>query len=308
MGRVSRTAVVAWTLVTLGGCASITGLSDITEQQCAPNCDGGNTDVTIGEGGEDSSSSSGSGGSSSGSDTGSSSGSSGSSSGSSGSSSGGMDSGPDGPADTGIDSGGCPSGDLSCDGGCVQDGVQNCGGCGQACAAAGGNGVKANGTACTGTTCLYQCQTGYLDCNGGVGFDPDGCECNATAAASAACCGTACPIEHSVGTGLSGGVSSNFYDCVATGSYTSQLATDACAAYFGTASDCTGPGQCTTSTDAGSGDYVVCGSTNLGTAECICWEYQGPNVGKLLTTTGANLGQCYCPGSTGPGFTQYNWQ
>ena len=91
-----------------------------------------------------------------------------------------------------IDSGGCPTGDLSCDGGCVQDGVQNCGGCGQACAAGGTNGVKTNGAGCTGTTCLYTCQTGYLDCNASVGYDPDGCECNVTAATNtSSCCGTA---------------------------------------------------------------------------------------------------------------------
>jgi hypothetical protein len=151
---------------------------------------------------------------------------------------------------------------------------------------------------------------GHLDCNQSVGYDPDGCECDTTQAATASCCGTACPILHNVGTGLTGAASSSFYDCVPQGSYTNSggnVASDACAAYFGTSSDCS-MGECTNSQDAGTGDFVVCGQVTVGISECICWEYNGPNVGKVTTATGTYLGQCLCPGSTGTGLTTYPYQ
>jgi hypothetical protein len=41
-------AIVVWLALSVGGCAAISGLSDITEQECAPTCDGGTTpDATM---------------------------------------------------------------------------------------------------------------------------------------------------------------------------------------------------------------------------------------------------------------------
>ncbi|HEX3343262.1 MAG TPA: hypothetical protein VHS09_01765, partial [Polyangiaceae bacterium] len=49
MRAVSRVAFVAWFVVSAGGCAAITGLDSISEQDCAPNCGDaqGTKDVTV---------------------------------------------------------------------------------------------------------------------------------------------------------------------------------------------------------------------------------------------------------------------
>ncbi len=334
MRRVPRVAFLLWFSIVAGGCASITGLDSITEQDCAPNCADAQSrvDVTIPP------------------DQGTSSGgnpdvgptpdqSSGPDQSSTGETGGGGSepqpeaSGVDGPHDSGEagnKDGGAPetsteasadvvveaTADTGVDSACgPTDTLQNCGACGQACASGGTKGVNAGGAGCTGTYCLYSCQAGYLDCNATVGSNTDGCECNVTAAPTGAtCCGTACPVEHITGQNLPGALNQDFFDCVPTGSYftgtvatpTVNVAQDACVAYFGT-NDCYLPNECTdTSTDAGTGDWVVCGQTTA-TSECVCWEYSGPNVGKVTTATGSLLGQCYCPGSNGPGISTYTY-
>jgi hypothetical protein len=109
-------------------------------------------------------------------------------------------------------------------------------------------------------------------------------------------------VLHIVGAGLPGAANADFYDCTPVGTYTSQLAMDACAAYFGTASDCDQPGSC-----GGTADFVVCGQATP-SSECICWEYLGPYPGKVTAATGAQLGQCMCPSQSGSGLTTYSWQ
>jgi hypothetical protein len=328
MRRVSRLAFVGWFMVSAGGCAAVTGLDSIQEQDCAPNCgtDAQAThDVTVPDQstGDDAPTADRSTGDDAATESsvpeGSSSGgpetstvdaphdAPGAETGKDGGGDTGTDAPPDAPKDTGTVDTGTDTGTV--DSGCgATNTLQNCGACGQSCSAGGTNGVNTNGAGCTGTTCLYQCSTGHLDCNASVGYDGDGCECDTSLASTAACCGTACPIAHITGQNLPGGQSTNFYDCTPAGTFTSQLATDACAAYFGTSQDCGAPGECTSvANDAGSGDFVVCGAVTPNVTECVCWEYQGPNVGKVMTATGAFLGQCYCPGSTGTGLTQYSW-
>ena len=165
MRRVSRLAFVGWFIVSAGGCAAVTGLDCIQEQDCAPNCADaqGTHDVTVPD-------TSTGGGSSSGADTsvGNDVGPEGSGEGSSGSSSGGPetstgdaphegstgeggkeggagdtgtdsppDSPPDGPKDTGTDTG------TVVDSGCgATNTLQNCGACGQMCATGGTDGVQ----------------------------------------------------------------------------------------------------------------------------------------------------------------------
>jgi hypothetical protein len=311
--RVSRFAFVSWSVLALGGCAAISGLDQIQENDCAPNCDGGtgpfdgtvDSPVALPEG-----SANGPDGTADGSD-----GSSQQEAASSDDSSTGndaSDTGADGDAqstdaqstdahvqDTGVDA------PQDHDSGCgPTNTVQNCGACGQACAAIGG-GAKSVG--CSGTTCLYQCTSGYLDCNASVGYDKDGCECDVTAASSTAvCCGTACPIKHSDGLPTTDAPNPNFYDCVSTGTYTQALAMDACTAFTGDSSLCSA-GQCTNAADAGTGDFVVCGQQNAAGA-CPCWEYQGPSVGKVTIGNGTHLLDCVCPGSSGSGITTYPYQ
>ena len=306
MRRLSGTAVVVWSGLLLGGCAAISGLDQIQETECAPDCDGGTADVIVdhtvdspGMGDDSQPPQSDATQDTTGDDTGQPEASSDDSSTGNDASDGGT--GVDGHADAG--------GVDASDSGCVLGNTQNCGACGQSCAPVGG-GTKSAG--CGGTSCLYACNTGYLDCNASVGYDPDGCECNVTAASSAVCCSTACPTKHS--DGLTGGTypNPNFYDCVSTGQYTSTLATDACTAYTGNAALCGTPGECTNSMDAGTGDFVVCGQQTPSGA-CPCWEYAytgdaGSSVGKVTVGSGMYLTDCICPGSTGSGITTTSYQ
>jgi hypothetical protein len=331
VGRVSRTAVVAWTLVTLGGCASITGLGDITEQNCAPNCDGGN-DVTVGEGGEESGSSSGVSGSSSGSggETGSSSGSSGSSSGVSGSSSGssggssgssGSSSGSSGGSSGSASSSGSSSGGMMeagpdappFDSGCGPLNVPtNCGACNQACTATNANSATCSGQVDgTGAVCGYACKANFLDCNKINPPNLDGCECPYSGVTTAPnCCAEACPTKHT--DGLVNQTyyppSPYFYDCVLPATMNSQLAQDACNAYVvgrgGAANYCLQFGP----SDGGPPDsWCAATCTNPTTCtgfmnDCICWTFSGTYQGTVLDPQALGIPMpqmCYTGGSSG---------
>ena len=302
----SRLAFVAWFVVSAGGCAAVTGLDQISEQDCAPLCGDAQAtkDVTVDSPGADVASgndvqtgvdqSSGNDAAEAASQPETSTNDAPDESSSGGGNEGGVDSHEDSPVDA-------PHETSTTDSSCGStDTVQNCGACGQACAAAG---TSTKSAGCGGTACLYACNTGYLDCNASVGYDPDGCECDVSGAASATCCNTACPTKHS--DGLSPATS--FYDCYSTGTYNSQLATDACTAYTGNSALCGTPGECTNQQDAGTGDYVVCGQATP-TGACPCWEYQGPNVGKVTIGSGIYLTDCICPGSTGGGITTTSYQ
>jgi hypothetical protein len=337
MRRIPRWAFVAWVVVAAGGCAAVTGLDSLQEQDCAPNCGDAHTaDVVTGdhtatpdvqqsetssgddttivessapeaapetgtEAGHDASStdapaeSSAKDGGEAGADA------------SDAAKETGPEAGTDATPDVVVTDTGVDAPETGCG---ATNTLQNCGACGQACSTGGTNGVKASGAGCTGTTCLYQCNTGFLDCNASVSYDPDGCECDTTLATTAACCGTACPVAHITGQNMpadAGAGTTNFYDCTPSGTYSQSLAVDACNAYFGPSNFCANAGgQCTNSQDAGTGDFVICGSQTA-TSECICWEYQGPNVGKVTTATGIELGNCICPGSVGTGVTTYSW-
>jgi len=76
------------------------------------------------------------------------------------------------------------------DGTCVDllSDVYNCGGCNNACPAAGPNQVRS----CTKGLCAYECAPGFADCNGS---GADGCEVNVrTHAGNCGACGNTCDI------------------------------------------------------------------------------------------------------------------
>jgi hypothetical protein len=315
-------AFVAWFVFSAGGCAAITGLDSISEDpnQCAPNCgkdaqsSGGDVTVDTSSGGNDSTAPE---------------------------TAPGNDTGPadsNNPQDTSTpvegganDSAGGDSpsdaiGDVAPDTGSFSDApfdsgcgdlntTANCSACGDKCASTS---TSVTSASCTGpnngagATCSYTCATGYLDCDKDTNPpDLNGCECHSPGAAQSNCGNGqngpqgCCPVQHS--DGLS--TNATFYDCnpatSGTTGYTVGLATDACTQFTGNQADC-GAGECTNANDAGTGDFVVCGQTSE-TSECVCWEYMGPNVGKVTTATGSILGQCLCPGSTGTGIQTFNY-
>jgi hypothetical protein len=293
-----------------GGCAAISGLDGITEEACAPNCDGGNAPIDSTVGGQDVGMPSGDAGmtdSSLGTDT---------------TvpadtspppddSPGRVDVGttPDGdisdvqlgdgpgadaadaaiPEDAGNDAGHADAGaDSGTDAGCGPlDTTTNCTACGDTCTA-----NNATASSCNGATCSYTCKANFLDCNASVAPpDLDGCECPVPEVTTLpACCGQGiCPQKHHYNLDL---LNSTFYDCVAEGTLNQTVAMDACIAFTGSASKCSAGYYCPTQADGGGdqGDQVC---TTVA-ANCQCWTYDLALAG-LVSQPGPNSTTCYCP-------------
>lgn len=159
----------------------------------------------------------------------------------------------------------CPANSTLCSGSCVdtQTSAANCGACGRACD------TRTGTPSCPAGACAYVCKKGRSDCNAATAPDLDGCEC-----ATTGCCGTGCQNVHSNGAGQS------FGDCAALGTYDATQATEACAAFTGSATACTQGMICCGFRCPFSMPYEmsVCGSAS---GVCRCWEYAGANVGRL---------------------------
>ncbi len=291
--RVAALAVLAAAAVAAGGCAAISGLGDITEEQCAPNCDGGvapaedgasppaeassPNDATLGQDTQVTPPSDGSSG-----DTGSvTMGNDGGSPGHDGSTPP-DDAGVDAPVgDTGTPDAGPPE-----DAGCGPvDTVDNCSACGDKCATSGS-------PACNGTTCLYSCPANTLDCNK-TAPDLDGCEC--TAPSTAACCSNSCPIAHTYDSNL--GAAAAYYSCTAAGTYSLTTATAACAAYTGDSTQCDDLETFGCSfADGGLAGDMIC--SNGSSKACLCWAYDDAIKGTVGVGTQSGVGHpnnCPCP-------------
>ena len=309
---VPRLAFVGWFVVSAGGCAAISGLDSIQEEECAPLCgdaQAGKDSTAADAPGVDTSTSpdtSTAADTSSGSDTGSV-----------------VDStsppvdapsevGPtdaseastkDGGTDGAVDGGEDGSPDAPFDSGCGPlNTTTNCSACGDKCAPTSTSvtsascGGDSNGF---GATCSYTCATGYLDCNGATNPpDLDGCECHVPGATQSQCCATSggdCPVQHKNGLGQS---TSLFYDCVPAGTINSQLANDACIAYVGAANaaDCQ---PYYASEDAAAPDSWCSGAA---TGDCICWTFLGQYSGTVCDAKAAGAPdptQCYFAPTTG---------
>jgi hypothetical protein len=315
-GKVSRTAVLAWSVLSFAGCSAIAGLDSIQEQACAPNC--GDAAVADSRAPVDSSAQSDSAqvdtstvnDSSMTEDT--------SPVQDSGTTT--VDSG--GPQDSGvIDTGTIidapPVDDAPFDSGCGDlNSTSNCSACGDKCAPNSSSVTSqacCAGTVCPGSTngvnnsCQYTCATGYLDCDGPAGTNPpntNGCECHVPGATASQCCAGGCPVQHV--DGLVGQTyypkSDTFYDCVPAGTMNIQLAADACAAYVtarggNAATNCGEFGP----TDGGPPDSVCaitagnCGSNCTGyDGDCICWTASGTYKGQVLDPVALGLDdKCY---------------
>jgi hypothetical protein len=279
-------AFVTWFVVSAGGCAAITGLDSISEQDCAPNCgDAQSTkDVTVDVPTGDSTGPE----TSPGSDTGSGEAAQDTSTPVD-ASEGGKESGTDAPADSPVEAPHETGSDAPVDSSCGSlSSVNNCGACGTVCTA-----TNATNPQCNGSTCSYTCQATYLDCNQGTAPDTDGCECKA--AVGAACCSGSCPVAHNYDEDVIG---STFYDCVAAGTYNQTDALDACNASVGTAGQCSAGYYCT-GPDGGMVGDMVC-SDGAGASACTCWGYDGVLVGLLFAGPGKGMANCDCPQTGDP--------
>jgi hypothetical protein len=282
----------------LGGCAAISGLDQIQESECAPNCDAGadrtidspvgddsptGTDATQEATSEDSSQHEAASDDSGGNDGAT-----------------GKDAQPDAPdasKDAGPDGASDASPDAPFDSGCGPlNVVNNCSACGDKCASTTTVETSSSCSGSTngaGATCSYTCATGYLDCNGTLNPpDLDGCECHSPGATQANCGSNGCcPVQHSNGLGTS---TSTFYDCVLSGTYNTQVAKDACIAFVGkaNAAQCT-PGQCVGPDGGANGDQLWCSSGSP--TDCVCWTFAGPDVGHVHDQGASGQSNCFCP-------------
>jgi len=148
--------------------------------------------------------------------------------------------------------------------------TSNCAACGDAC-----NAPNTTGAACGSNGCTYSgCAAGWSTCD--TSRPSAACACN-----TPACCGSSCETTHDDGFGH------HFYDCNPLDTYTSQEALNACGAYTGDASTCSGGWYCGVVAEP-----VICNSTTV--AGCtVCWTYSGPNVGVVTPCTctpGQSLG------------------
>ena len=156
--------------------------------------------------------------------------------------------------------------------------VDHCGGCNTAC-----NLPHATPDCPSGTCVVKQCAANYFDCDA---KPANGCECPGTdrgGAAGGCCAGGACQTAHTDGFGHS------FYDCIAAGAYSEQLARDAADAY-------PQAGTIDTFLQTCGGSSIFCkrgkmGGTAIG---CGCWAYAGSAKGYAKQSSG----ECMCP-STG---------
>jgi hypothetical protein len=291
--RLRSFAVISWSVVSIGGCAAITGLDNIQEQACAPDCDGG----PIAEVGADITTDQSAGETSTGDQT---------------SDTHPVEAGSD-VTETSVDTGGggmdalpeAPEGsspDAPFDSGCGDlNTTANCGACGDKCAAVS---TSVTSASCPGDTngfgaiCTYTCATGYLNCNAGTPPNTGGCECNAPGATASQCCtnsGGDCPFKHNNGLNQT---SSPFWDCVPTGTINAQLAEDACDAYVTGAGQATSNCQLYGEADASTPDSYCSGAV---TGDCVCWTYSGQYVGQVFDpkALGISMPQdCYYGSST----------
>jgi hypothetical protein len=284
--RARRVAFVAWFVVSVGGCAAITGLDNIQEQACGAQCDASSSadnagDVAADQASEHAAEASGmdqnapeaaaeAASDGPGTET----------SAETSTPEGGHEAGVDAPPDVAYD-------DAPFDSGCGNlNTTTNCGACGDTCAAVNTSQTASmccSSGACPGSTngtndsCQYTCATGHLDCNSATAPNTDGCEC--TAPSTAPCCvnsGGDCPSKHINGLNQA---SSTFWDCVPTGTINAQLALDACTAYVASQGAAADNCQQYGDADAAAPDSYCSGAV---TGDCVCWTYSGQYEGQVF--------------------------
>jgi hypothetical protein len=156
----------------------------------------------------------------------------------------------------------------------------SCGACGHACSTA-----NVQTAACTSGLCAPTCKSGFVSCKTPVApAADDGCECVGTG-----CCnGTSCQTQHG------NGLSDNFFDCVALGTYTSAQAVEARSAWNVTVVE-----DFVDTTSCGDMTPMECRQT---ASMCACWGY---STGTATGGTGhvhlnPSTNGCMCPTAGDP--------
>jgi hypothetical protein len=161
--------------------------------------------------------------------------------------------------------------------------VENCGACGVAC------NTTTGAPMCGGSSCSYTCNTLRQNCNTAAP-NTGGCECTGTG-----CCATNCQTTHSTGTG------EDYYDCTSTGTINETQAKEACATFTGDA------GACSSSQVGCNCLLVLCSSQaqsvcGVSGGTCNCWQYSGPNEGKVESSSDTSHCSASCGSSSDPGW------
>lgn len=154
--------------------------------------------------------------------------------------------------------------------------VMHCGGCNTVC-----NLPNATPKCPTGTCQVQSCNTDKFDCDGTA---MNGCECSGKdlGGLTPGCCSGACQTLHTNGLG------GNFYDCIALGTFSEQLATDAANSYTLTNSVPTFTNTCT----AGGMVVDTVFKRNALQTECVAWGFAGTVKGYVQHFAS----NCMCPG------------
>jgi hypothetical protein len=186
----------------------------------------------------------------------------------------------------------------------------NCGDCGISC-----DTTNSNGAQCTSGACTYSgCKPGFLDCNGTVVPNADGCESSSKSVASCGACGVKCKTT-------TGTASCNGSTC----SYACSSGTSDCNAGTAPNADgcecptpgCCGAGKCqTVHTNGLGGSYYDCGTTktyNQTTATEACEAAAGAGNCKATMVCCGLLGTCLLADATQSacgivGSSCYCWQ
>ncbi len=209
---------------------------------------------------------------------------------------------------------GCPAGDLTCDGGCVPNGPENCGTCGHDCTAL----PEVTGpVACgAGGICEFDagaCASGYAHCKGG----PDqGCETPVDTATNCGTCGVACSgatpdcsgsgSTYSCASGCTAGLTLCGSTCVDTSNNGSNCKTcgNACSTTVGHATANCVSSACGytcnsgyTPCNNGCADYAT-DNSNCGSCGNVCAPGTTCSSGACVCNTGTGCNGCCSNGVT----------
>jgi hypothetical protein len=194
---------------------------------------------------------------------------------------------------------GCASGYMNCNStppdlnGCetnINNDVNNCGGCGQACDA-----THSTGAVCVNGKCQYGgCASGWGDCDGDVtGQNLNGCETPTTTVSNCAGCGNVCDTTHSNGRGCNGttctytSCASGYINCD-----TSGVDANGCETPSTTTNNCGTCNHVCTNQSCNNGTCVACAAGKQDCNGSIAPDSDGCECNTATLATQGTVGGC----------------